>query len=266
MGTSHRYDCMCLISASYPSVLSSLASTLSANAHISANTPGLSFPSNTSLTPYAKARKNDTSSTGKSLLSKSEHLLHTSSHAKIDYTAREEEGRGVGGLLQHYLGVYDPQSGQLQLVRARKLVLRGSVRPVPSPGEEAVKQTSVSASPPSQSRLFQWVANTKPNPLRTSPHATPLASPLAPKSLNAPSTPSPRTQSPHPNNAPPPATSTPSPPPSSHPWPPPRPPATNCKPPSTNPSPARNPTSTPKPQPTSTPSSSWSAAPPPWPR
>ncbi|KAI4113077.1 MAG: hypothetical protein LQ345_005871, partial [Seirophora villosa] len=111
-------------------------------APVIANTPGLSFPSNTSLTPYAKPRKNDTSSTGKSLLSKSEHLLHTSSHAKIDYIAREEEGRGTGGLLQHYLGVYDPQSGQLQLVRARKLVLRGSVRPVPSPGEEAVKQTS----------------------------------------------------------------------------------------------------------------------------
>ncbi|KAL9008557.1 MAG: hypothetical protein Q9173_006330, partial [Seirophora scorigena] len=111
-------------------------------APVIANTPGVSFPPNTSLTPYAKARKNDTSSTGKSLLSKSEHLLHTSSHAKIDYIAREEEGGGAGGLLQHYLGMYDPQSGQLQLVRARKLVLRGSVRPVPSPGEEAVNHTS----------------------------------------------------------------------------------------------------------------------------
>ncbi|KAL8646070.1 MAG: hypothetical protein Q9210_006340, partial [Variospora velana] len=111
-------------------------------APVIASTPGLSLPTNTSMTPCTKTRKNDTASIGKSHLSQSEHLLHTSSHTKIDYTAREEEGGGAGGLLQHYLGVYDPQSGHLQLVRARKLVLRGSLRPVPSAPDEVVEQSN----------------------------------------------------------------------------------------------------------------------------
>ncbi|KAL8734811.1 MAG: hypothetical protein Q9166_001162 [cf. Caloplaca sp. 2 TL-2023] len=111
-----------------------------------ASTPGLSFPSDITLKPYKKSRKNNIFSTGKSPVPASEHLLHTSAHPKIDYIGREEEESGTDGLLNHYLGVYDPQSGQLQLLRARKLVLRGSLRPTPKKaGEEAELANGLSA-------------------------------------------------------------------------------------------------------------------------
>ncbi|KAI4176111.1 MAG: hypothetical protein LQ346_007945 [Caloplaca aetnensis] len=109
-------------------------------APIVANTPGLSFPPDISLKPYRRARKSHAPSTGKSLVSMSEHLLHTSAHPKIDYLGKEEERGGSDSLLNHYLGVYDPESGQLQLVRARKLVLRGSVRPALASVQNTPKQ------------------------------------------------------------------------------------------------------------------------------
>ncbi|KAL8933357.1 MAG: hypothetical protein Q9216_006403, partial [Gyalolechia sp. 2 TL-2023] len=108
-----------------------------------ASTPGLSFPSDLPLKTYTRRRKNETSCTGKSHVTTSEHLLHTSAHPKIDYVAREEGG-GSDSLLSHYLGVYDPESGQLQLVRARKLVLRSQVRPVAAAEEKTVKSETVS--------------------------------------------------------------------------------------------------------------------------
>ncbi|KAI4235077.1 MAG: hypothetical protein LQ349_003398 [Xanthoria aureola] len=104
-----------------------------------ASTPGLSFPSHLPLKPYTKRRKSNTTSTGKSPITNSEHLLHTSAHPSIDYTGQEEVGGGTEGLLSHYIGVYDPRSGDLQLMRARKLVLRGSPRSSPTELEQAAK-------------------------------------------------------------------------------------------------------------------------------
>ena len=114
-----------------------------------ASTPGLSFPPDLTLKAYTKPRRPNTSSTGKSPVTTSEHLLHTSAHPRIDYTGREEEGGGTDGLLSHYIGVYDPQSGDLQLMRARKLVLRGSPRLNPTEVETEAKAANVS-----------WVTNT----------------------------------------------------------------------------------------------------------
>ncbi|KAL8685558.1 MAG: hypothetical protein Q9224_005770 [Gallowayella concinna] len=98
-------------------------------APIIASTPGLSFPPSIPLKPYTKPRKSNTSSTGKSPITSSDHLLHTSAHPKMDYTGREEKGVGTDGLLNHYIGVYDPKSAQLQLTRARNITLRANLRP-----------------------------------------------------------------------------------------------------------------------------------------
>ena len=57
-----------------------------------------------------------------------ELLLQTSAHPKIDYTAREEEAPGALALRKHYVGVYDPETGKLELLAARKMVVRGVVR------------------------------------------------------------------------------------------------------------------------------------------
>lgn len=55
-------------------------------------------------------------------------LLHTSAHPKLDYEGREEEAGGAEPLLKHYVGVFDPVSGELQLVQVRKVAVRGTLR------------------------------------------------------------------------------------------------------------------------------------------
>jgi len=57
-----------------------------------------------------------------------ELLLHSSEHPRIDYTAREEEAGGSDNLLKHYVGVYDPETGKMEVMEARKVVVRGVVR------------------------------------------------------------------------------------------------------------------------------------------
>ncbi|KAH8894980.1 RNA polymerase I associated factor, A49-like protein [Thozetella sp. PMI_491] len=87
-----------------------------------ATTPGLILPDNTKFQSYSKqdnARKNGLSA------SRNELLLHSDSHRTMDYTAREDHPKG---LLKHYIGVFDPQTGSLQVVEARKMTLRGTVR------------------------------------------------------------------------------------------------------------------------------------------
>ncbi|KAL8691112.1 MAG: hypothetical protein Q9218_003586 [Villophora microphyllina] len=115
-------------------------------APIVASTPGLSFPSDLAMKPYKKPRKHNNASTGKSPIVVSEHLLHTSAHSKIDYVGKEEEAGEAEGLLKHYIGIYDEQSGLLDAVRARRIVVRGTLRPVETgTAEETEKPQGLSA-------------------------------------------------------------------------------------------------------------------------
>lgn len=58
-----------------------------------------------------------------------ELLLQSSAHPKLDYLAREESSNGSESHLKHYVGVYDLETGKLQLVQARKMVIRSTLRP-----------------------------------------------------------------------------------------------------------------------------------------
>ena len=82
------------------------------------------MPSNLSLTPYTRTRQYPST---RSLVAP-ELLLHSSAHPKLDYIAREESSDGSEGYLKHYIGVYDPETGELQLVQARKLIIRSTLR------------------------------------------------------------------------------------------------------------------------------------------
>ncbi|KAK3375258.1 RNA polymerase I associated factor, A49-like protein [Podospora didyma] len=66
----------------------------------------------------AKRRKNGAAT---------ELLLH-SFNQNMDYTARNERPRGAEPLLNSYLAIYDPISGDMQLIEAQKMVVRGTVR------------------------------------------------------------------------------------------------------------------------------------------
>ncbi|MCJ1420353.1 DNA-directed RNA polymerase I subunit rpa49 [Xylographa parallela] len=98
--------------------------------------PGLDLPTNVPLQAYTKVRTNTVSSsasTATSTLLESELLLHCSAHPKLDYTAREESSGGADDLLRHYVGVYDPATGDLQIVPVRKVTVRGTLRSTIAP-------------------------------------------------------------------------------------------------------------------------------------
>ncbi|KAL9636800.1 MAG: hypothetical protein Q9164_002591, partial [Protoblastenia rupestris] len=81
------------------------------------STPGLSLLHRASFRPYKR-----THSTARDL------LLHSQAHPKLDYTAHEENSNGSDGHLKDYIGVYDPRSGKLELMPARKMVVRSTLK------------------------------------------------------------------------------------------------------------------------------------------
>ncbi|MCJ1320221.1 DNA-directed RNA polymerase I subunit rpa49 [Xylographa vitiligo] len=114
--------------------------------------PGLDLPTNVPLQAYTKPRTNtvsDSTSTGRSALSESELLLHCSAHPKLDYTAREESSGGADDLLRHYIGVYDPATGDIQIVPARKVTVRGTLRSTVVP-EKRDDSSEDEKAPPSR--------------------------------------------------------------------------------------------------------------------
>lgn len=101
-----------------------------------ATAPGLDLPTNVPLQAYKRARTGATpraSAAGRSILAESELLLHCAAHPTLDYTAREEVSEEADSLLRHYVGIYDPKTGELQVVPARNVVVRGTLRPPATP-------------------------------------------------------------------------------------------------------------------------------------
>ena len=54
--------------------------------------------------------------------------MQSSEYPSIDYLGREEEAGSADSLLKHYIGAYDPATGKLQIMEARRMVIRGTVR------------------------------------------------------------------------------------------------------------------------------------------
>jgi len=117
MGADHRYDFFC------PVVKGEIENLL-----FIASTPGLSLPPTIPLQPYTKSRPKTTQNGRSGVIDTTEFLLHSNSHPKIDYTAREEELGAAETLQKHYVGVFDPETGKLELVESRKMIVRGVVR------------------------------------------------------------------------------------------------------------------------------------------
>jgi len=92
-----------------------------------ATAPGISMPSKLSFSSYAPPDL-PTKKKSKQTPAQKELLLHSIDHPKLDYTAKEETARGSKPLLNHFVGVYDPKTGKMQVVEAKKMVVRGAVR------------------------------------------------------------------------------------------------------------------------------------------
>jgi DNA-directed RNA polymerase I subunit RPA49 len=59
----------------------------------------------------------------------SEMLLHSSAHPRLDFVANKEFANSSDALMDHYIGIYDPQSSSLRLIQANRLALRATLRP-----------------------------------------------------------------------------------------------------------------------------------------
>ncbi|PQE16479.1 a49-like RNA polymerase i associated factor protein [Rutstroemia sp. NJR-2017a BBW] len=113
-------------------------------APVIASTPGLAVPASIALKCYTKSRKNAPQRAGRSgAIATNEVLLYSSEHPKLDYTAREEGAGGSDALLKHYIGVYNPVTGQLDVMESRRMVVRGSVRVHQAATEEVAAKQSV---------------------------------------------------------------------------------------------------------------------------
>jgi DNA-directed RNA polymerase I subunit RPA49 len=58
----------------------------------------------------------------------SEMLLHSTSHRSLDYIAQEDQPKGSRPLVRHFIGVFDPKTGKVEVVESKKMVVRGTVR------------------------------------------------------------------------------------------------------------------------------------------
>ncbi|KAK4241717.1 RNA polymerase I associated factor, A49-like protein [Achaetomium macrosporum] len=123
-----------------PAVASSFSVTKLQRPQVSppivALTPGISLPDSFPFNVYEK----DEQPTAKRRKSggvppPSEMTLHSSSHRTIDYTAREERSKSVDTLLNHYLAIIDPRSGEVEVIQAKRMVVRGTVRSKQAPKE-----------------------------------------------------------------------------------------------------------------------------------
>ncbi|KAI5299230.1 hypothetical protein KEM56_003408, partial [Ascosphaera pollenicola] len=93
------------------------------------STPGVDLPSSVALTAYSSPREADKSvfsQTNPSIRS-SELLLQSSTHPRFDFLGRENQ-TGPDALWNHYAVVYDTEKGTLQIIEARNMTVRGSLR------------------------------------------------------------------------------------------------------------------------------------------
>ncbi|KAI1268314.1 RNA polymerase I associated factor, A49-like protein [Xylariaceae sp. FL1019] len=97
--------------------------------------PGLCIPQDVKFQAYVKPNPKQQRSKH-AAADAAELLLHSSSNSKIDYTAKEEGPGGRESHLKHYIGVFDPASGQLSVVEAKKMTIRGLVRSQQPPEED----------------------------------------------------------------------------------------------------------------------------------
>ncbi|KAI0453304.1 RNA polymerase I associated factor, A49-like protein [Xylaria acuta] len=107
--------------------------------------PGLCLPSSVKFQAYSKAAPSKSKKKhGKHAPpSSSSLLLRSSSHSKLDYTAKEEGPGGRESHLKHYIGVFNPATGKLSVVEARKMAVRGVVRSQ-QPKEEDLQSRTAS--------------------------------------------------------------------------------------------------------------------------
>jgi DNA-directed RNA polymerase I subunit RPA49 len=83
-------------------------------------------------------------------------LLHSSDHATIDYTVLESKAVNSTDMhLKHYLAVFDPTTGRLDVTEAKKMVVRPQVRQLQAVSEEGDVDAVPAVTPSSRAALTE---------------------------------------------------------------------------------------------------------------
>lgn len=95
-----------------------------------ATTPGIALDRAVNFQAFTKpgpAQKNSKKTPVPTL------MLHSSDHPRVDYTAKEDGQDGLESHLKHYIGVFDPETGKLDVIEAKKMTVRGVPRAQKAP-------------------------------------------------------------------------------------------------------------------------------------
>jgi DNA-directed RNA polymerase I subunit RPA49 len=119
-----------------------------------------------------------------STLESTEFLLHSSKHPTISYTSNEDIQEEK--LLKHFVGVFDPRTGEVEVMEARKMTVRGLVQRDAKEEEEEREGEKQTVRLILSGCLRIWADGT----LRIAHFGTNLVSPLALKNPGEPLRPS----------------------------------------------------------------------------
>ena len=89
--------------------------------------PGLDAKAKLKFDAYTKPRQQPANRSERTPWAQ-ELLLHNDDHPTLDYVAREEPSAGVQSHLRDYIGIYDPATGECQVIPARRLILRSHLK------------------------------------------------------------------------------------------------------------------------------------------
>ncbi|KAI5459881.1 RNA polymerase I associated factor, A49-like protein [Mariannaea sp. PMI_226] len=90
--------------------------------------PGFQIPTDISFQSYAPMSESKSKSKTSKPAGEKNILLHSTAHRSLDYTIKSEAPRGTKPALNHFIGIYDPKTGKMQVVEAKKMTIRGTVR------------------------------------------------------------------------------------------------------------------------------------------
>lgn len=121
-----------------------------------ATSPGITIPSGTTFQSYASQDQPMVRGRpSKKATSQRELLLHSTEHPNLDYTAKEEAGRGSEQLVNHYVAVVDPKTGSMQVIEAKKMVVRAAVRGKQAAEEEVAQKKLKQVSATARGLVFE---------------------------------------------------------------------------------------------------------------
>ncbi|KAM0341173.1 hypothetical protein ACHAPU_010188 [Fusarium lateritium] len=89
---------------------------------------GFEVPKNIPFHAYAPSNATKPKSKQPQSAGEKDFLLHSNAHRTMDYTVKADGPRGEKPALNHFLGIYDPKTGKLEVVEAKKMTMRASVR------------------------------------------------------------------------------------------------------------------------------------------